>query len=210
MSMLRSRRSIGGETSKRNGREDHGQENRTAPSAAGGGSGGNGGLDDRLVRAVDPHHQDRSRHPAHRPAGAVRGNRRVRRRADAQAVGQGARDRRQGFPCRDRHQGQRVESGARRRRRRRPDPEGQGRPHPRLLDPGNHQPGGRSMRAGTQALHLDGRALAALVLRPRREARQGLRLDLSFLLGPRGHHRHVHLDVEQPAHQQGGRWPVPQ
>ena len=59
---------------------------------------------------------------------------------------------------------------ARRRGRGRSDPQGQDRLDAGVLDARDHQPGLRPMRARRSALHLDRRALAAVVLRARRQA----------------------------------------
>ena len=67
-----------------------------------------------------------------------------------------------------------------------------------------------------RAVHLHQCAVAALVHRPagrsgRRSAGvEAVRLHLSLLLGPRGHHRRLPQHVEPARHQQDGRRPLPQ
>ena len=48
------------------------------------------------------------------------------------------------------------------------------------VDPGDDQSGRRRMRGGGRALHVDGHALGGLVLRPRREARPALAVQVDF------------------------------
>ena len=54
-------------------------------------------------------------------------------------------------------------------------------------------------------LHHQRCAVATLFLRARRPSRPAVRLDLSFLLGGRGHHHGLHQSVDDDADQQG-RW----
>ena len=60
------------------------------------------------------------------------------------------------------------------------------------------------------AVHQFGGAVAAVVLRPQGRPCQGLRVDVSHLLGPGRRDRQFHQWVEERHHQQEGRWPVPQ
>ena len=98
--------------------------------------------------------------------------------------------------------------GADRRRRDRPDA--------RRLDAGDHQPGLDPVRDRGGAVHLDGRAVAALVHRPPGQSGGGppaveaVQLHLPLLLGPRGRHRRLHQHVGPARDQQIGRRALPQ
>ena len=63
----------------------------------------------------------------------------------------------------------------------------------------------RPVRTQQRAVPDDRHALAALVLRSRRRAGQGVRLDLSFLLGRRSGRHHLHRPVEVDRDQQEHR-----
>ena len=89
----------------------------------------------------------------------------------------------------DHQQGQPVEREPRRRGRVRADPRRQGRPHRRRRDARHHQSGRRPGRGQRGALHHHQLPVAAVFLRPQGRSGQGLHLDLSFLLGPRGRDR---------------------
>ena len=110
----------------------------------------------------------------------------------------------------DRQQGQPVERQPRRRGRLRTDPLRQGRPAGHVGHARHHQSGVRPGRGQRGALHHHQLSVAAVFLRPQGRSRQGLHLDLSFLLGPRGRHRGVPRAVGRRADQQGRRRPVPQ
>ena len=72
-----------------------------------------------------------------------------------------------------------------------------------LGNAGHHQPGRRSGRSQRGAVHHHQLPVAALFLRPQRRSGEGLQLDLSFLLGPRGRHRLIPRAVGRTADQQG-------
>ena len=85
------------------------------------------------------------------------------------------------------------------------DPRRQDRSHAGGQHAGDDEPRLRSVRGERHAVHLVGVPVAAVVLRPRRQARRRLQVDLSLLLGARGHHRRLRRHVELDRDQQGGR-----
>ncbi len=171
--------------------ESHGEDRRISPATAGadkkrrcaGGHGSSRRLDDEPVCRIVPHHQAWHGDAANRTAGALRRSRWLRGGCHRQAVCKRDRYRQRELPGRDRRQGFRFRSVAGRGCRGRPDPQRQGRPGPGIFDAGDYQSGFRPMRAGAQAVHLHRRAVAALVLRPRRQPRHRFRIHLSLLLG---------------------------
>ena len=122
-------------------------------------------------------------------------------------------DRRSPAPDRDRRQGQPVQTRTAPRR-------SPASSSPTGIDlmlvastPETDEPGGRPVRGQRRPLHLVGRALAAVLLRPPgRDPGQpeAVRLDLPLLLGPRGRHRGLPRHVGPGRHQQDRRRPVPQ
>ena len=110
----------------------------------------------------------------------------------------------------DHQQGQPVERQPRRRGRLRADPRRQGRSHRRVGDARHHQSGRRPGRGQRGALHHHQLPVAAVLLRPQGRSGQGLHLDLSLLLGPRGRDRRVPRAVGFGADQQGRRRAVPE
>ena len=74
---------------------------------------------------------------------------------------------------------------------RRPDPEREDRHHDGRLHTGDGQPGGRPVRGERHPLLQQRRAVAGLLLRPRRQRRHAVQVDLPPLLGSRGPHRRL-------------------
>ena len=138
--------------------------------------------------------------PADRTARRVRRSRQFRDLEFPQHRARRAQDRQRQLSGRGRRQGQPVQSQPRRRRCARTDRVEQDRPDAGGLDAGDHQPGRDHVRGRRDALHLDGRAVAALFHRPPAEPRQSrlleaVQLDLPFLLGARGRDRGLHQHV---------------
>ena len=154
--------------------------------------------------------QDRLRLAADRPAGAVRRGGQVGHRSDEDRVQGRPDDRRQEVRGAGNPEGQPVQSEPRRRGGERPDPQGQGRAGADGRHAGDCQPGERCLRTQRGALHLQRGAVAAVVLRTQGRSGQGLRLDVPHLLGAGRRHRQLHRRLEDGAHEQEGRRPVPQ
>ena len=121
------------------------------------------------------------------------------------AVGKGLAIARHHPPGRDPRAGQPVRSQPRRRGRLAADPVRQDRPHAGGQHAGDDQPRLRPVRGQRHAGDLVGVPVAAVVLRPRRQAGRRLQVDLSLLLGARGHHRRLHRHVELGGDEQGRR-----
>ena len=136
-------------------------------------------------------HQDRPCQPENRSARRLRRSRRLHPRTSARHLEQGPAKRRQDLQGRDHLQGQPVERQPRRGSRVRTDPRRQGQPDRRLGHARHHQSGGRPGRGQRGALHHHQLPVAAVFLRPQGRPEEGLHLDLSFLLGPRGRDRRV-------------------
>ena len=90
-------------------------------------------------------------------------------------------------------------------RRRRPRHQRRHRRHDGRLHAGHGEPRRRPGRGAADPLRLQRLPVAAVLLRPRRHARQALQVDLPRLLGPRGRHRRVHRHVGPAQDQQEGR-----
>ena len=114
----------------------------------------------------------------------------------AKVVGAGIANNGKIYPIQVIAEGLPVEFEPRRGSRVRIDPGRKGRSDPRRRYARRHQSGRGSGRGQRSPLHNHQRAVAALFLRPQRRSEEGLRLDLSFLLGPRGRHRGLHDAVE--------------
>ena len=161
-------------------------------------------------QCAEPCHQDRTREPADRSARRLRRGRWFHSRTGARHSLQGTAERRPHLSGPDHQQGQPVQRQPRRRSRVRIDPRRQGRPHRRLRNARYDQSGGRPGRGQRGALHHHQLPVAALLFRTQGRSGQGLHLDLSLLLGPRGRHRRVPGAVGFSSDQQGRGRPVPQ
>ncbi len=131
----------------------------------------------------------------------------LRDRACEEGLRQGPRDRRQDVLGQDRRQGQPVEPGTRGPGGERPAPQLERRPHARDIDAGDGEPGLGRIRGCRDAVHLDRGAVGGLVLRPWREARQALavQVHVPLLLRRRAVRRGLHAPLAAGAHEQEGR-----
>ena len=152
--------------------------------------------------------QDWLRQPENGSARAVCGGGSVRYRRDVEAIRRRRHNCRRQDARRDPGARQPVEAEPGGRGRGVADQGRRGRSDPRVVDAGDDQSRQRPVRAQRGALHLDRRALAALVLHSRRQTRNRFQLDLPLLLGPRGHHRRLRRDVGKRPDQQGHRRPL--
>ena len=123
------------------------------------------------------------------------------------ALASGLEGRRQDLRGRDPRPGHPVRSVARRPARQDADQLRQDRHDAGRLDAGDDQPGRRCLRGGGRAVPVDRHAVGGLVLRPRRQARPALavQVDLSFRLRRRRVLQDLCLAMEPDRDQQEGR-----